>query len=111
MQRHGHQKSRAGEREIGTRVCQLKEISERNINKESEVGASIAVNINGKNVVDIWSGYHDEARTQPWEADTIVNVFSTTKNIMNLAMLTLIDRGLLEPYEKVCKYWPGIAQN
>lgn len=89
----------------------LHDILQKNITDGSEVGASITVNINGKNVVDIWGGYRDEARSQPWEADTIVNVFSTTKNIMNLVMLVLIDRGLLYPHEKVSKYWPEFAQN
>ncbi|PLB44854.1 beta-lactamase [Aspergillus steynii IBT 23096] len=89
----------------------LHDLLQKNIANESEVGASITVNINGKNVVDIWGGYRDAARSQPWEADTIVNVFSTTKNIVNLAMLVLIDRALLDPHEKVSKYWPEFAHN
>ncbi|RAL60677.1 hypothetical protein DID88_009995 [Monilinia fructigena] len=60
-----------------------------------ELGASIAVNIDGENVVDIWGGFSTEDRTKTWERDTIVNVFSTTKTVCALAALILVDRGLL----------------
>ncbi|KAH8433751.1 serine hydrolase domain-containing protein [Aspergillus melleus] len=86
-------------------------ILEKNIANGSEVGASITVNVDGKSVLDIWAGYRDETRSEAWEENTIVNVFSTTKNIINLAMLILIDRGLLDPHEKVSKYWPEFAHN
>jgi CubicO group peptidase (beta-lactamase class C family) len=39
-----------------------------------EVGAAIAVDIEGETVVDIWGGHADAAKTRPWTADTIVNV-------------------------------------
>src|SRR4051812_40111501 len=44
-----------------------------------DLGASLAVNIDGEMVVDLWGGWADEARTAPWTEDTIANVFSTTK--------------------------------
>ena len=43
-----------------------------------ELGASIAVDLDGETVVDIWGGYRDEERTTPWTEDTIVNGWSTT---------------------------------
>ncbi|QSZ33438.1 hypothetical protein DSL72_005006 [Monilinia vaccinii-corymbosi] len=76
-----------------------------------ELGASIAVNIDGENVVDIWGGFSTEDKTKAWERDTIVNVFSTTKTVCALAALMLVDRGLLDINEKVHKYWPEFAQN
>ncbi|KAM3078080.1 hypothetical protein ACMFMG_002617 [Clarireedia jacksonii] len=76
-----------------------------------ELGASITVNLDGQNVVDIWGGYTDESKTQLWQRDTIVLVMSTTKAITALAALVLIDRGLLNPYSKVSQYWPEFAAN
>lgn len=81
------------------------------ISEGKEVGASIVVNIDGQNVVDIWGGYFDGSCTRDWEKDTIANVFSTTKTITSLAALVLIDRGLVDPYEKVATYWPEFAAN
>jgi CubicO group peptidase (beta-lactamase class C family) len=76
-----------------------------------ELGASIAVNIDGENVVDIWGGFKTQDKTEVWERDTIVNVFSTTKTVCALAALILVDRGLLDVNERVHKYWPEFASN
>ena len=58
---------------------------------------AFAGTIDGKFVVDIWGGYADEAQTQPWEHDTIVCVFSTTKVMTSICALILTNRGLLDP--------------
>jgi len=74
-----------------------------------ELGASIAVDLDGETVVDLWGGYRDEARTTPWTEDTLVNVWSTTKTVLNLAALMLVDRGELDPYAPVGDYWPEFS--
>ena len=76
-----------------------------------ELGASIVVDVDGETLLDIWGGWCDEARTTPWAEDTIVNVWSTTKTVTSLAALMLVDRGLLDPYEKVATYWPEFGAN
>ncbi|HEX9030329.1 MAG TPA: serine hydrolase domain-containing protein [Streptosporangiaceae bacterium] len=74
-----------------------------------ELGASIVINVDGENVVDMWGGYADEARTVAWTADTITNVWSTTKTVTNLAALMLVDRGQLDVHAPVARYWPEFA--
>jgi CubicO group peptidase (beta-lactamase class C family) len=76
-----------------------------------ELGAAIVVNVDGETVVDIWGGFRDEARTTPWTRDTITNVWSTTKTVTNLAALMLADRGQLDVYAPVARYWPEFAAN
>jgi CubicO group peptidase (beta-lactamase class C family) len=76
-----------------------------------DYGASVAVFIDGKPEVDLYGGYFDEARTRPWQQDTIVNTFSTTKTMTALAMLILADRGELDLEAPVAKYWPEFAAN
>src|SRR3954447_22937546 len=76
-----------------------------------ELGASVAVDLDGQTAVDIWGGYRDEARTTPWTQDTIVNVWSITKTITNLAMLTLVEKGQLDVHAPVAEYWPEFAAN
>jgi CubicO group peptidase (beta-lactamase class C family) len=71
-----------------------------------DVGASAAVFIDGEPVVDVWGGYADKARTTPWERGTIVNVWSTTKTMTNLCALVLADRGEIDLYAPVARYWP-----
>ncbi|MET0134078.1 MAG: serine hydrolase domain-containing protein [Kibdelosporangium sp.] len=77
----------------------------------NELGAGIVVDVDGRTVVDIWGGWRDGGHTQPWTENTIVNVWSTTKTVTNLAALMLADRGQLDPYAPVSKYWPQFAEN
>ena len=76
-----------------------------------ELGGSIAVDVDGETVVDVWGGWRDEARTTPWTQDTVVNVWSTTKTVTALAVLTLADRGRLDLDAPVAEYWPEFAAN
>ena len=77
----------------------------------AEVGAAIAVDIDGESVVDIWGGWADAANTVPWGEDTIVNVWSSTKTVTSLAALILADRGLLDLDAPVAEYWPEFSAN
>jgi len=75
----------------------------------ADIGASVAVFVDGEPVVDIWGGYADEARTRPWQRDTITNVWSTTKTMTFLCALMLADRGELDFHAPVARYWPEFA--
>jgi CubicO group peptidase (beta-lactamase class C family) len=46
----------------------------------------------------------------PWERDTIVNVFSTTKGVASLTVAVAASRGLISYDAKVADYWPEFAQ-
>ncbi|EKX69088.1 serine hydrolase domain-containing protein, partial [Streptomyces ipomoeae] len=74
-----------------------------------DVGASVAVYVDGEPVVDLWGGYVDAERTAPWERDTITNVWSTTKTMAALCALILADRGELDLAAPVAEYWPEFA--
>jgi CubicO group peptidase (beta-lactamase class C family) len=75
-----------------------------------DIGASVAVIVDGEPVVDIWGGYKDPDATEPWERDTIVNVFSTTKPMTALCALILADRGELDFHAPVARYWPEFSE-
>jgi CubicO group peptidase (beta-lactamase class C family) len=76
-----------------------------------EIGASFAATIEGELVVDLWAGSADAAQTRPWQRDTIVNVFSTTKAMAALVAHVLADRGVLDLDAPVARYWPEFAAN
>jgi len=77
----------------------------------SDLGASICVDVDGQAVVDIWGGWADAGHVSAWTRDTITNVWSTTKTVTNLAVLMLADRGLLDVFAPVARYWPEFAAN
>src|ERR1700761_4047123 len=82
-----------------------------NLASGADVGACFTATVDGETVVDLWGGFADEARTRPWENDTIVNVYSTTKTMTALTALLVADRGLLDFDAPVAKYWPEFAAN
>ncbi len=92
------------------RFAGVAEALSRSLDAGSDVGASVAVLLDGEPMVDIWGGYTDLARTEPWHEDTIVNVFSTTKTMAALCALILADRGELDVHAPVARYWPEFAQ-
>ena len=92
------------------RFKSVKEVFQSNFDDNLEVGASFAVTLNGKHVVDLWGGYANAAKTKQWKKNTIVNVYSTTKVMTAICIHILIDRGLLDLDAPVAKYWPEFAQ-
>lgn len=76
-----------------------------------DLGASVAITVDGELVADFWGGWADVERTKPWERDTLVNVWSTTKTMTSLSALVLVDRGDLDLDAPVSRYWPEFAQN
>jgi CubicO group peptidase (beta-lactamase class C family) len=74
-----------------------------------DVGASVAVFVDGEPVVDVWGGFADADRTMPWQRDTIANVWSVTKTMTALCALILADRGELDLTAPVARYWPEFA--
>jgi len=93
------------------KYAKLTEVLQLSLDNGADVGASVAVFDKGELVVDIWGGYADAAKTQPWTKDTIVNVWSTTKTMTFLVALMLADQGLLDFRAPVAKYWPEFAAN
>lgn len=75
-----------------------------------EVGAALSVYRDGACVVDLWGGHRDAALQTPWTADTLVNVWSTTKGVTALAVAHLVDQGLIDYAAPVARYWPEFAQ-
>jgi CubicO group peptidase (beta-lactamase class C family) len=83
---------------------------ERNFEKDGEVGAAFGAYHRGEKVVDLWGGVADSTTGRPWEEDTLVLVFSTTKGIVAMCANRLADSGALDVETPVGKYWPEFAQ-
>ncbi len=92
------------------RFERVREAFARNFAESGELGASVAVALHGELVVDLWAGSVDRQRTQPWERDTVVLVYSSTKGAVALAAHMLADRGLVDFEAPVADVWPEFAQ-
>src|SRR6266511_2842559 len=67
-----------------------------NFLEHDELGAAVAIAVEGRLDVDIWAGWKDAARTQPWRHDTLVDVFSVGKAMAALCVLILAERGKVD---------------
>lgn len=76
-----------------------------------ELGAAIAVTINGEMVVNRWGGFADKRRERPFSADTLVPVYSTGKAITALVMALVVESGQLDYETPVGDIWPELRAN
>lgn len=68
-------------------------------------GASLAVSVHGVPVVDIWGG-SDPLTGRAWQRDSVTIGFSVTKGVAAIALLQLVERGLVDLDAPVASYWP-----
>jgi CubicO group peptidase (beta-lactamase class C family) len=83
----------------------------RNFRDRGEVGAACAVYRDGRKVVDLWGGFAHARHKLPWEDDTLVMMFSTTKGVSATALAVAQARGLLDYDAPVASYWPEFAEH
>ncbi|MER7677855.1 serine hydrolase domain-containing protein [Streptomyces sp. NPDC096934] len=97
---HGH---------CDARFSAVRAAFEENFRERGELGAAVSVTLDGETVVDLWGGWADAGGTRPWERETLVNVWSTSKGPTALCAHILADRGLLDLDAPVAAYWPEFA--
>ena len=83
---------------------------EKNFSEGLEVGAAFAAYHRGALVADLWAGIADPKTEHPWERDSIIGVFSTTKGATAICAHKLAQEGLLDIDAPVASYWPEFAQ-
>ncbi len=74
-----------------------------------EIGAAVAATVGGRLVLDLWAGDADPDRRRRWQRDTLANVYSTSKGIIAVAALRLVEQGRLSLDAPVARYWPEFA--
>jgi len=81
---------------------------------QGEQGAGVALYHRGELVLNIWAGECSNRLAgisgQPWEYDTLVNIFSAGKGLVALCALQLVAQGALDLNQPVAHYWPEFAQ-
>ncbi len=91
------------------RFVQVRDAFRENFARHGEIGAAVALTVDGHEVVNLWGGYRSPSRSEPWQRDTIVNAFSIGKAVATLAVLDRIERGELALDAPLARYWPELA--
>jgi CubicO group peptidase (beta-lactamase class C family) len=82
-----------------------------NFANNDELGASVCITHRGTSVVDLWGGTADEVTGRPWERDTLVIVFSSTKGAVALIANMLAERGNVRLHDDVATLWPEFGRH
>lgn len=82
-----------------------------NFREEDELGAACSAVLDGETVVDLWGGYARADRSEEWGEHSTVCMMSVAKGVTGICFNSLIDRGLVDPDERIAHYWPEFAQN
>jgi len=88
----------------------IREAFVENFTRRGELGGACCIYRGGEKVVDLWGGVRDRVSGEPWRADTMTIVHSTTKGLAAMTMALAHSRGWLGYDEFVCTYWPEFAQ-
>lgn len=80
-----------------------------NFEEGLELGAGLAVVVEGEPVVELWGGFKDRGQTEAWTRDTIVPVYSATKGAAALVVAKLVSEGKLDYEAPVASVWPEFA--
>lgn len=83
----------------------------QNFSDGDEVGAAVAVWVDGDLVVNLWGGYSDARRRRHWRENTLASVFSGTKGLTSTCVHLLADRGEIDLSAPVAAYWPEFGVN
>ena len=70
------------------------------------MGASLAIRVEGQEVVNLYGGTADHIVSSPWNEQTISVIFSCSKGLMSILAAKAVQDGKLSYDDLVSKYWP-----
>ena len=85
---------------------QIVEAFERNFRDYGELGASVSVWKDGKEIVSLHSGFAVADETRPWTEHSLVPVYSATKGASSAALLLALHRQGASPQMSMGELWP-----
>ncbi len=84
---------------------------EQNIIDGLDIGASLSIYYRGECVVDLYGGWKDKQKQEPYTPDTLQIIFSLSKGVIGAAIALCVERGWLDYDIPVAKYWPEFGVN
>lgn len=83
---------------------------EASVANGDDLGASVAVVIDGEPVIDIAAGFQDRAKTLPYTPKTLACVYSSGKAVCAALVAWAVSEGKLSYDQTVASIWPEFAQ-
>lgn len=92
-----------------TRLGRIDDWVKSYIDQRRFAGASVLIAQNGSEAYYAQAGLRDIEAQQPWQRDTLARIFSMTKPVTSLALMMLVERGLVHLDAPVSEFIPGFA--
>lgn len=89
----------------------LEPLFQENFDKLGELGAAVSVWQNGEAIADLYGGYRDARREQPWTKDTLVLIWSATKGLGSACVLHVLQENKIDIERRIAEFWPEFSQN
>ncbi len=90
-------------------VERLRAAFEENFASRGELGASVCVWQDGREVISLAGGWRDRHESQPWTEDTLVLVWSATKGPATACVLHAMEARGLDLTTRVAEVWPEFS--
>ena len=81
------------------------------IGERGEIGVQVAAYLDSELVIDQWGGLADETNGREVDGDTLFQVFSNVKAVTATALHIQAERGLVDYYQPVARYWPEFGKH
>src|SRR5205823_2158043 len=83
---------------------------EENFQKFGDLGAAVSIWQNGKALVDLYGGFKDARRQEPWTDDTLVLIWSATNGLGSACVLHVLQEHKIDIERRVTEFWAEFAQ-
>jgi CubicO group peptidase (beta-lactamase class C family) len=90
--------------------ARLEPLFRENFETFGELGAAVSVWQNGKPLLDLYGGFKDARREQPWTANTLVLFWSATKGIGSACVLHVFQEQKIDIERRVAEFWPEFGR-
>ena len=94
-----------------SRYHAVRELFEAQFADGTNCGASVCVVRGDEVLVDLWGGWKEAGGQEPWQEDTVVNVFSVCKAWTAMCVHVLAERGHVGYDDPIAKHWPEFGAN
>ena len=89
----------------------VEQIFKLNFNEREEIGASVSVWIDGKEIISLAQGYCEKERIRLWDETTLVPVWSATKGLASACVLKILDQKCISLDTPVVEIWPEFGKS
>lgn len=89
----------------------VKAVFEASLETGDDLGAAVAVVVDGRAVVDLWGGVADRRTGRPWTRETTCPTFSCTKGVTATAALMVAEQQGHAVEAAVSTWWPEFTQH